>query len=131
MPLRERLCRPGLRRAGHDAGVAGPVITHVLPDFFGALVGCPPSRTSQGDHASHALVRSTGTQISYENFLQARAAEPALPDKRSALDDSEFPMDEVAAALLIRVLGHNPDPAQTAALAKAYLSEWNTAATGR
>jgi hypothetical protein len=40
-------------------------------------------------------------------------------------------MDEVAAALLIRVLGHSPDPAQTAALAKAYLSEWNTAATGR
>jgi putative hydrolase of the HAD superfamily len=33
----------------------------------------------------------------------------------------------VAAAFLVPVLGHNPDPAQAAALVEAYLSEWNTA----
>lgn len=53
--------------------------------------------------------------------------ESAVFDERSAVDDSEFSMDEVAAAFLIRVLGHNPDPVQTAALVRAYLSEWNTA----
>ena len=107
--------------------MAGPLITHVLLDFFGTLVGYSPSRTSQGYHASHALVRSMGARISYEQFLQAWAAESALFDERSAIDDSEFSMDEVAAAFLIRVLGHNPDPVQTAALVRAYLSEWNTA----
>jgi putative hydrolase of the HAD superfamily len=127
MPLRGRLSCPDLRRIGHDAGMAGPVTTHVLLDFFGTLVGYSPSRTLQGYHASHALVGSMGAQISYEQFLQAWADESALFDERSAIDDSEFSMDEVAVGLLTRVLGHDPDHAQTAALVEAYLSEWNTA----
>jgi putative hydrolase of the HAD superfamily len=106
--------------------MAEPVVTHVLLDFFGTLVGYSPSRTEQGYHASHALVRSMGARIGYQDFLQAWAAESALFDERSAADDSEFSMDEVAAAFLARILGRHPDPAETAALVAAYLSEWNT-----
>lgn len=103
-----------------------PVVTHVLLDFFGTLVGYSPSRTEQGYHLSHALVRSMGARIDYLSFLQVWAAESARFDERSAVDDREFSMDEVAAAFLARLLRRDPDPAETAAFVDAYISEWNT-----
>jgi putative hydrolase of the HAD superfamily len=46
--------------------------------------------------------------------------------RASAHDDSEFSMHEVATAVLARLLGSDPDPAQAAALARSYVREWNT-----
>ncbi len=77
------------------------------------LVGYSPSRTEQGCHASHALVGSRGARIDYQGFLRTWAAESALLDQRSAMDDSEFSMRELAAAFLARILGRGPDPADT------------------
>ena len=36
--------------AGHDVRMTEPVVSHVLLDFFGTLVGYSPSRTEQGYH---------------------------------------------------------------------------------
>ncbi len=102
------------------------VVSHVLLDFFGTLVGYSPSRTEQGYHDSHALVRAMGARIDYPGFLTAWAAESASFDERSASDNSEFSMDEVAAAFLARLLSRDPDSAETGAFVRAYLSEWNT-----
>jgi putative hydrolase of the HAD superfamily len=80
--------------------VVEPDVTHVLIDFFGTLVEYSPSRTEQGYTASHALVRSMGVDLGYERFLTEWAAESARFDRRSAADDSEFSMAEVATAFL-------------------------------
>ena len=104
-----------------------PVVSHVLLDFFGTLVGYSPSRTEQGYQLSHGFVTSQGAQISYAGFLQVWAEESARLDARSARDDSEFSMQEVATAVMARVLGRDPDPAHAAALVRTYIGEWNTA----
>jgi putative hydrolase of the HAD superfamily len=107
--------------------MAGQTVTHVLLDFFGTLVRYSPSRTEQGYHASHALAASMGATIDYQDFLQAWAAESALFDERSAVDDSEFSMEELGAAFLSRILRRDPAPAETAAFVDEYVREWNTA----
>lgn len=91
------------------------------------LVRYSPSRTEQGYHASHALTASMGAKIDYQDFLQAWAAESALFDERSALDDSEFSTDEVGAAFLTRILRRDPAPAEITAFVDEYVREWNTA----
>jgi putative hydrolase of the HAD superfamily len=100
--------------------------THVLLDFFGTLVDYSASRTEQGYARSHALLLSLGADLSYDQFLQAWSAESSGYDERSALDDSEFSMEEVSAVFLARVLNREPDGAEIAALVDTYLAEWNT-----
>ena len=102
-----------------------PQVTHVLLDFFGTLVGVVADRTDQGYHGTHALVRSLGADAEYAGFLQAWADESARLDQRSAADDSEYSMDEVAAAVLARLLGRAPSADETTALAGSFLREWN------
>ncbi len=99
----------------------------MLLDFFGTLVGYSPSRTEQGYHASHALAGSMGVTIDYQAFLRAWAAESARFDQRSAADDSEFSMEELAAAFLARILGREPDLAERTAFVDSYIAEWNSA----
>jgi len=97
-----------------------------LFDFFGTLVEYSPSRTEQGYCASHALVRSMGVDLGYEQFLDEWAAESARFDQRSAADDSEFSMAEVATAFLSRVLTREPAPTEVGDLVDTYLREWST-----
>ena len=87
---------------GHDGVMARPDVTHVLLDFFGTLVGFSADRTEPGYHATHALVRSLGADADYPGFLRTWADESARFDQRSAADDSEYSMDEVAAGVLAR-----------------------------
>jgi putative hydrolase of the HAD superfamily len=102
-----------------------PEVTHVLLDFFGTLVGVVADRTDQGYHGTHALVRSLGADAEYPGFLQTWADESARLDQRSAADDSEYSMDEVAAAVLARMLRRAPSADETTALAGSFLREWN------
>lgn len=111
----------------HDVLMTRPAISHVLLDFFGTMVAYSPSRTEQGYPASHALVTSLGGQLSYSDFLMAWEYESALFDARSAHDDSEFSMYQVAAAFLARALGRVPDRAEAAAFAATYVREWSSA----
>jgi putative hydrolase of the HAD superfamily len=104
--------------------VPPPEVTHVLLDFFGTLVGVS-ANPEQGYHASHALVRSLGAQADYRDFLQTWAGESARFDQRSAADDSEYSMDEVAAAVLSRLLRRDPSGDEAAALAGSFIREWN------
>jgi len=101
------------------------MISHVLLDFFGTMVDYSPSRTGQGYHVSHALVRSAGSEVDYSGFLRAWSEECARFDERSAADDSEFSMEEVARAFLARLLAADPGRALTADFVAAYLREWN------
>jgi putative hydrolase of the HAD superfamily len=104
-----------------------PDVTHVLFDFFGTLVEYSPSRTEQGYSAVHALVQGMGVDLGYEQFLDEWTAESAGFDQRSAADDSEFSMAEVATAFLSRVLARAPTSAEVDELVDTYLREWNTA----
>jgi putative hydrolase of the HAD superfamily len=100
-------------------------VTHVLLDFFGTLVSYSPSRTEQGYPRSHALAREFGADVDYPGFLRAWAGESARLDERCAADNSEFSMTEAATAVLRALLGRAPSAVQSAALAAAYLREWN------
>jgi putative hydrolase of the HAD superfamily len=102
-----------------------PEVTHVLLDFFGTLVGFSAGGAELSYHATHALVRSLGADADYPGFLQAWADESARFDQRSAADDSEYSMDEVAAAVLARLLGRAPSADEAAALAGSFLRDWN------
>jgi len=106
--------------------MAGQPVTHILLDFFGTVVGYSASRAEQGYQASHALATAMGARLSYQDFLQAWAAESARFDERSAVDDSEFSMEEVTAAFLAQILGRDPSPAEVTAFVDEYLAEWNT-----
>lgn len=101
-------------------------VTHVLLDFFGTLVEYSPSRTEQGYHGSHALVRAMGADVGYPEFLTAWAAESARFDARSDADDSEFSMEEVATPFLARLLHRDPSATEIGDLIDTYLGEWNT-----
>jgi putative hydrolase of the HAD superfamily len=96
-------------------------MTVLLLDFFGTLVDYCRDRTSQGFRRSHALL----PELSYADFL-ARVDEVfAGFDARSALDDSEFSMREISAAVLDSA-GSAADPA---VFEQAYMAEWQTGVT--
>jgi putative hydrolase of the HAD superfamily len=105
--------------------VPRPEITHVLLDFFGTLVGSSASGTELSYHATHALVRSLGADADYPDLLQAWANESARLDQRSAADDSEYSMAEVAAAVLPRLLGRAPSADEAAAVGDSFVREWS------
>lgn len=103
--------------------------THILFDFFGTLVEYSPSRTEQGYHGSHRLLRelgATGAYAEYPAFLAAWARTFAEFDRRSAADDREFSMTEVVTEFLAPVLRRPPEPDEVDAFATRYLAEWNT-----
>ncbi|MEO6318337.1 MAG: hypothetical protein ABIP36_06090 [Acidimicrobiales bacterium] len=79
-------------------------MTVVLFDFFGTLVDYSPSRTEQGYHRTHGMVRRMGVSLGYGPFL-ARWTEVARRfDAASEVDDREFSMVELAAAFLAESL---------------------------
>jgi putative hydrolase of the HAD superfamily len=105
--------------------MAAAVTTHVLLDFFGTLVHYSPSRTEQGYPQSYQLVTGHGAQLSYAGFLSEWAAESARFDARSARDNSEFSMTELATAFLSRQLGSLVRPAFAAEFVSTYVAEWD------
>jgi putative hydrolase of the HAD superfamily len=96
-------------------------MTVLLFDFFGTLVDYSPSRTRQDFRRSHALV----PELTYEEFLASVDATFAEFDRRSDLDDSEFSMHAVAAALL-SAAGAAVDPE---VFERVYIAEWQAAVT--
>jgi putative hydrolase of the HAD superfamily len=102
-----------------------PEVTHVLLDFFGTLVTFSPGHAEQEYHATHALVRSLSADADYLGLLRAWTDVSSGLDQRSAADDSEYTMDEVAAGVLARLLGRAPARDETEAVAASFLREWN------
>lgn len=100
--------------------------THLLFDFFGTLVRYSDSRTEQGYHASHALLRRLGADLTYAEFLTAWTAVCAEFDRRSDVDDHEFSMVDVGTEFLAGVLGAAPARADVEAFVERYVREWNT-----
>jgi putative hydrolase of the HAD superfamily len=109
---------------GHDGLVLPPDVTHVLLDFFGTLVSYSADPGEQGYHATHELVRSLGADADYPGFLQTWANVSAGFDQRSAADDSEYSMDEVAAAVLARLLGRAASADEACAVGLSFVREW-------
>jgi putative hydrolase of the HAD superfamily len=101
--------------------------THLLLDFFGTLVEYSPSRTEQGYHTTHNLIRTLGAGVSYEAFLNAWLDSSSRLDRRSDLDDSEYSMLELATAVVEQLLDRRPTSAEISAVVDSYLAEWNTA----
>jgi putative hydrolase of the HAD superfamily len=100
--------------------------THLLFDFFGTLVHYSESRTEQGYHASHAMLRRFGADLSYTEFLARWAALCADFDRRSDVDDHEFSMVEVGTEFLAATLGTTPARADVEAFVEEYVREWST-----
>jgi putative hydrolase of the HAD superfamily len=101
--------------------------THLLFDFFGTLVDYSPSRTEQGYHRSHALLREFDGRLEYEAFLQEWSALFARFDELSAVDDSEFSMVDVTTAFLRATLPREPASSQVDAFVETFLAEWSAA----
>lgn len=102
------------------------VPTHLLFDFFGTLVHYSESRTEQGYHGTHALLRRLGADLTYAEFLTRWAALCADFDRRSDVDDHEFSMVDVGGEFLAGVLGAEPARADVDAFVEQYVREWNT-----
>jgi putative hydrolase of the HAD superfamily len=100
--------------------------THLLFDFFGTLVHYSESRTEQGYHGSHAMLRRLGADLTYAEFLAEWAALCADFDRRSDVDDHEFSMVDVGTEFLAAALGTAPARADVEAFVEEYVREWNT-----
>jgi putative hydrolase of the HAD superfamily len=96
----------------------------ILFDFFGTLVDYSPSRTEQGYHRTHALLRPLGVNMGYADFLATWSDVSARFDTASDEDDHEFSMLEVGLAFLDEV--GSPTTETTAhRLVTSYVADWN------
>jgi putative hydrolase of the HAD superfamily len=98
----------------------------ILFDFFGTLVEYSASRTEQGYHGSHALVREFGADLPYADFLAAWSEASAEYDRISDRDDREFSMVEVGSLFLGGALGRPVARTEVDAFVAEYVREWNT-----
>lgn len=102
-------------------------VTHILLDFFGTIVNYSPSRTEQGYENSYNLLNSMGPNISYEQYLSELNEVFSHFDEQSAVDYSEFSMDDFTQAFLKRELGRSPSNQEATIFVETYMSEWNAA----
>ncbi|MFE9189941.1 HAD family hydrolase [Micromonospora sp. NPDC007208] len=100
-------------------------------DFFGTLVNYSPSRTEQGFHESHALLRKLGVEIGYAEFLNEWSIESTRFDEMTRVNNREFSMEDVTAAFLGRLLKGDPGSDTVARFVDVYLVEWNRGVTYR
>jgi putative hydrolase of the HAD superfamily len=108
------------------ANGSGPQPTHVLLDFFGTLVAVAPEPEDRRYPEAYRLARELGANVGSQAFLQIWAEEFGRLEDHAAADNGEFSLDEVAVAVLARLLPRHPQPAEVSALAAAFLAEWNT-----
>lgn len=113
--------------AWQNPGMASTKITHLMLDFFGTIVDYSPSRTKQDYSRSYDLVRQCGAALTYDEFLALVDETFDDFDARSAMDLTEFSMDESTAAVLGQALGRAATAEEVAAFVAAYLTEWNAA----
>lgn len=106
------------------ASLAG-VITHVLFDFFGTLVGYSASRTEQGYGRSFALLQRAGTGLDYDGFLALWTRVSAEFDQRAEATHREFSMTELGCAFAERALPREAPPGFVDEFVATYLDEWN------
>nr|WP_161556665.1 HAD family hydrolase [Micromonospora acroterricola] len=103
----------------------GSPVSCVFLDFFGTLVDYSPSRTEQGFHRSHALLRSMGLRMGYDEFLHEWSAESSRLDEVTQTSHREFSMEDVTSDFLKRLTKSDPAPHTVAQFVEVYLDEWN------
>ena len=96
----------------------------LLFDFFGTLVDYSPSRTEQGYHRTHALLRQLGVDLGYAEFLAQWSDVSARFDLASEEDDHEFSMLELGLAFL-REAGHRAIEGEAQQVVTSYVADWN------
>lgn len=101
------------------------VLRGILFDMFGTLAYENPSRTEQGYHATHALLRESGIDISYDTFLSRWCAVMDRLDVQSAQTGLAYSMERVASEFLTD-LRRPPNERLTAQLVTSYVREWAT-----
>jgi len=101
------------------------MIDHIFFDFFGTLVKYSPSRTEQGYGRSYALLKSFGTGLEYQGFLDLWSKVSEEFDRREKEDQSEFSMHEVSEHFLKRSIGTAPSGEMVDAFVDSYIEEWN------
>ena len=101
----------------------------LLFDFFGTLVSYSPSWTEQGFHKTHAVVRSYGCALEYQQFLDEWSRVISRFAEEAAITDREYSLNEVSEAFLRAVLSRNASAAEVDELLASYMAEWNTGVT--
>jgi putative hydrolase of the HAD superfamily len=99
--------------------------THVLFDFFGTLVDYSASWTEHGFQRSHDLLRATGVELAYPEFLAEWSRTFAEFDQASERSGREFSMTDIGAAFLTATLGRAPEQAHLDAFVTRYVEEWS------
>lgn len=97
----------------------------ILFDMFGTLVGYNPSRTEQGYHATHDLLRANGIDVTYETFLACWSAVWDRLEQETAQSGWDFSMERLASEFLSD-LGCLPDERLTTDITRSYVREWST-----
>lgn len=97
----------------------------ILFDMFGTLVEYNASRTEQGFHATHTLLRANGIDVSYATFLERWCAISERLDEEIAQSGLEYSMERVAADFL-EDLGRSPTEPLVTQVKVSYVREWST-----
>lgn len=97
----------------------------ILFDMFGTLVDYNASRTEQGYHATHDLLRSKGIDVPYDTFLARWSAVWDRLEDHTAQSGWDFSMERVASEFLSD-LGCSPDERLTTDVTSSYVREWST-----
>ena len=97
----------------------------ILFDFFGTLVDYNPSRTGQGFPETHRIIGEMGGHLSYEEFVAVWDRTFSEYERRTALDDREFSMTDVATSVLAAAVDGPVRADEIEALIEVYLAEWS------
>jgi putative hydrolase of the HAD superfamily len=100
--------------------------SHILFDFFGTLVTYAPHSPRHDFGHSHALLRSMGSSLAYEEYLALWAATGSRFDQEADRTGREFAMRQVSAGFLRHALDREPSEGEVAAMARGYLADWDT-----
>jgi putative hydrolase of the HAD superfamily len=100
--------------------------SHILFDFFGTLVTYAPYGPDHDFGRSHRLLGGMGGVQEYGEYLALWSATESRFEREADRTGREFSMRDVTAEFLRLALAREPAPAETAAMARAYVADWET-----
>jgi putative hydrolase of the HAD superfamily len=106
------------------------LITHLIFDFFGTLVGYTPGQFHDTPFKqTYQLLAEHGSTISYEQFVQSFTDTFRTLEQRSRETLNEFHMDEVVERYFQSALGVSLNQTHLHRFTELYIQEWNKGTT--
>ena len=102
------------------------MVSYVLFDFFGTLVEYAPHGPDHDFGRSHQVLRSMGGTLGYAEYRALWADAGERFEAEADRTGREFSMRDLGAGFLRQALAREPTAEEAAAMARAYLADWDT-----